>query len=341
MLRRSGLTILELAAALCCIGILALILLPVIASAPVRARQNSCLANLKQLGTAALQYAQDYDEKFYPNRQNCKGVCRAYLDGRGRRLTEALSLTGGAERRMYWPFLLNLYAKDFSAFQCPNNADAFVPGGAKRIDFTGAPGGRGVNEGGENSYGYNDAWMSPGGVGVSNAAIPRVAATILLTDASYYAVAPDMKNKSGVRLTAKCGPAGKSAAPCSAENVQLLNQDKTSRAYHYYWENIGNANWSAGKGTLSAAQAVTQIKMRHHEQINCQFVDSHAKAMPWNRVVGDICLWTTDIEGPHPQCNWLVRARKPLRPQSEQGPVSLLFSRAARRIPFSRGREHR
>ena len=40
----------------------------------------------------------------------------------------------------------------------------------------------------------------------------------------------------------------------------------------------------------------------HAGQVNCQFSDGHAKSMTYQRVVGDICLWTTDADGPHPKC---------------------------------------
>ncbi|MEN6643040.1 MAG: DUF1559 domain-containing protein [Armatimonadia bacterium] len=46
------------------IAILAAILFPVFAKAREKARQSSCLSNLKQLGIACLSYAQDYDERF-------------------------------------------------------------------------------------------------------------------------------------------------------------------------------------------------------------------------------------------------------------------------------------
>jgi len=44
------------------IAILAAILFPVFAKAREKARQSSCLSNVKQLALAVMQYAQDYDE---------------------------------------------------------------------------------------------------------------------------------------------------------------------------------------------------------------------------------------------------------------------------------------
>jgi prepilin-type processing-associated H-X9-DG protein len=55
------------------IAILAAILFPVFARAREKARQTSCLSNLKQIGLAHNMYAQDYDEMFLAGRYN--GVC--------------------------------------------------------------------------------------------------------------------------------------------------------------------------------------------------------------------------------------------------------------------------
>src|ERR1043166_8631116 len=62
--RRSGFTLIELLVVIAIIAILAAILFPVFAQARENARQATCISNLKQLGTAATMYAQDYDESF-------------------------------------------------------------------------------------------------------------------------------------------------------------------------------------------------------------------------------------------------------------------------------------
>jgi len=61
---RRGFTLIELLVVIAIIAILAAILFPVFARAREKARQTSCLSNVKQMGLGMLMYAQDYDEMF-------------------------------------------------------------------------------------------------------------------------------------------------------------------------------------------------------------------------------------------------------------------------------------
>jgi prepilin-type N-terminal cleavage/methylation domain-containing protein/prepilin-type processing-associated H-X9-DG protein len=61
---KRGFTLIELLVVIAIIAILAAILFPVFAKAREKARQTSCLSNLKQMSLGLLMYAQDYDECF-------------------------------------------------------------------------------------------------------------------------------------------------------------------------------------------------------------------------------------------------------------------------------------
>ena len=61
-MKKSAFTLIELLVVIAIIAILAAILFPVFAQAREKARQATCISNLKQLGLASMMYSQDYDE---------------------------------------------------------------------------------------------------------------------------------------------------------------------------------------------------------------------------------------------------------------------------------------
>ncbi len=63
-MQKRGFTLIELLVVIAIIAILAAILFPVFARAREKARQTSCINNLKQLGLSFHMYASDYDECF-------------------------------------------------------------------------------------------------------------------------------------------------------------------------------------------------------------------------------------------------------------------------------------
>ena len=60
--RKKGFTLIELLVVISIIATLASILFPVFARARAKARQITCLNNVRQLSMAIFMYAQDYDE---------------------------------------------------------------------------------------------------------------------------------------------------------------------------------------------------------------------------------------------------------------------------------------
>jgi prepilin-type N-terminal cleavage/methylation domain-containing protein/prepilin-type processing-associated H-X9-DG protein len=115
-MKRSGFTLIELLVVIAIIAILAAILFPVFAKAREKARQSSCLSNIKQIVLAGMQYSQDYDEGFP-------------MHGCGW-LTSPPTLCSVAQ--------IHPYCKSLQIFRCPSNQQVALPapGTNNRPDYT-------------------------------------------------------------------------------------------------------------------------------------------------------------------------------------------------------------
>ena len=102
--RSSAFTLVELLVVIAIIAILAAILFPVFARARENARRTSCLSNLKQIGLAALQYNQDYDD---------------YMP-----LTLMDSFFSDGTVRSTWVETTQPYIKSSQVYRCPSDTDS-------------------------------------------------------------------------------------------------------------------------------------------------------------------------------------------------------------------------
>jgi prepilin-type N-terminal cleavage/methylation domain-containing protein/prepilin-type processing-associated H-X9-DG protein len=116
MMRRTGFTLIELLVVIAIIAILAAILFPVFAKAREKARQTSCLSNLKQMAVAFLAYAQDYDETM-------PGLNGTYPPDIDLRASQGDFMYYGSPYLTWtgWATRIFPYCKNAQMFKCPSN----------------------------------------------------------------------------------------------------------------------------------------------------------------------------------------------------------------------------
>jgi prepilin-type N-terminal cleavage/methylation domain-containing protein/prepilin-type processing-associated H-X9-DG protein len=115
-----GFTLIEILVVVAIIALLAAILFPVFARARENARRTSCQSNLKQIGLAALQYVQDYDERYpysrigYSSSNPPPAEYQKFIQG---------PFSDGS-KQVLWPEFLQPYVKSYQMFACPSRSRA-------------------------------------------------------------------------------------------------------------------------------------------------------------------------------------------------------------------------
>ena len=126
MKKTRGFTLIELLVVIAIIAILAAMLLPALQSARERGRRGSCISNLKQIGTALMQYAQDNREK------NPVGKCRTSTTDPA---TLDVTLTTAGSAAGMNVLIGNEYLTDYGVYACPSST-VKIGSGTESLDYT-------------------------------------------------------------------------------------------------------------------------------------------------------------------------------------------------------------
>jgi hypothetical protein len=168
----SAFTLIELLVVIAIIAILAAILFPVFGQARAKARQTSCLSNLKQIALAFKQYQTDYDDR----------VPRGYVTLQG---VPAPNYVG-------WHQMIYAYTKNNDILTCPDDLAKTAAGNiSPNLALLPASYPKPVHT----SYLYN-AYL-----GVGNAKFPEPSNTCLLADGGVLMAAafPFTANNSSIK----------------------------------------------------------------------------------------------------------------------------------------------
>ena len=226
---RRGFTLIELLVVIAIIAILAAILFPVFARAREKARQTSCLSNLKQLGLGLVMYTQDYDEKF-----------PTYYWGEGN--------SGQANSCTWWagayPYVKNIqiYACPSSSIQWHNTFQVWIN---FHPEFAGNPS---IN------YGYNEL-MGNVATGVPLAQMSHPAETVVLADCcsswigGYWSLTFPTRALLGRVAYAN----GITAPCCPATAGSTVHNGGSNIAFadgHSKWYALNNCRTISGGGSL-------------------------------------------------------------------------------------------
>jgi prepilin-type N-terminal cleavage/methylation domain-containing protein/prepilin-type processing-associated H-X9-DG protein len=162
---RRGFTLIELLVVIAIIAILAAILFPVFARAREKARQTSCLSNVKQLMLGIKMYVQDYDER--------NPYQRLYLTGWTGGMTGGVYQLPGCGNAPFLPWFEAVmpYLKNYQLLQCPSDGHALC--GWKGCQGVLNPTGASPIQ----SYGYNGSFD-----GIKDAAVRAPSQTLQIMD---------------------------------------------------------------------------------------------------------------------------------------------------------------
>jgi prepilin-type N-terminal cleavage/methylation domain-containing protein/prepilin-type processing-associated H-X9-DG protein len=275
---RRGFTLIELLVVIAIIAILAAILFPVFAQAREKARAISCLSNTKNLGTAVMMYAQDYDEVL-PYRQQCLSPSPR---------------PGVAYPQIY--DIINPYLK---------NGDGWSRGGVWACPSA-------ANRRQSNNLGWNatlfpdghcPAWNTRPGTAVALAAMDRPADIVGIIDKGMNAGTDNWMEFPSDQwaFTDASVCASGSGATCvvhpQADAGLPISQGGRSDA-GALGPNVGDCDMAGGAQNWNWTRGCfLRPRYRHNGTANATFMDGHSKAINRGRLSFTKNLWIEQIHG--------------------------------------------
>jgi prepilin-type N-terminal cleavage/methylation domain-containing protein/prepilin-type processing-associated H-X9-DG protein len=263
--RKSGFTLIELLVVIAIIAILAAILFPVFAKAREKARQSSCLSNMKQLGLGLMQYVSDYDgvyplSYYYPYGSGATGYC-------------------------HWSAMIGPYVKSNQLFICSSDPNKGL-GPQNSFDFQ-AP---------RMSYLSNELLMG------RPKANFKVVSESELDDASSLIAFAEMTNNMyamGGSSTLGGASGAKTHRPANVLSASCSNMDGTNATpltQASMQECQDALTWAAGLSAATTDENTSHVRYmqpdRHNGGQNYAFADGHGKWLKLGNVLSNYYFGT-------------------------------------------------
>jgi prepilin-type N-terminal cleavage/methylation domain-containing protein/prepilin-type processing-associated H-X9-DG protein len=261
--RRNAFTLIELLVVIAIIAILAAILFPVFAQARGAARKAACQSNLKQIGTATMMYAQDYDESYPGGWNQAPG-----------------HPNGGGD--MMWRVVLQPYIQKYG-----NNSNLYDSSGNFGVYWCPSTPGGGTSSYGPSSYGYNafggytQGWKEFGGghagfPGATMAAVFRPAELVMFADAATVGASRDRDPNFNDGSPGWTGCAGS-----TEQGPYRFNPEVWREEWSVDWDFgvPGNGTPNSGEDWGHCRNGGRRPIGRHNGFFNALYGDGHVKAV--------------------------------------------------------------